>query len=328
MSSEILRRNQTDLDKIKLQKREWYYRNRKSVLKQQKTSEKKREYQKEWYLKNRDQKIQKSLKWTEENPEQRRLHIQKYVQKNSAKTKFWKPYNIPDHMQLEWIENFGRLETFDPSKGKLSKRLTLKIADLKESNHIIIKHHYLHRSRTMSQLSYWICIDEIQVGVISYSLPRISNQVDGIEPMNLLELARLWIHPSVQNLNYEDRNGKSHSLSIASCAMGKSMKRVKTDWYMKYPNLPKIDAIISWSDDKRHKGTIYKSSNFKVTGKSGGNSHGNGKRKDSGNYLPHKDFKNVKTRFLYKFPNSNLPVVTNSEEILENMVLESFDNLF
>ena len=56
--------------------------------------------------------------------------------------------------------------------------------------------------------------------------------------------------------------------------------------------------------------------------------HGDGKRKDSGNYLPHKDFKNVKTRFLYKFPNSNLPAVTNSEDILENMVLESFDNLF
>ena len=302
MSSEVLSRNQTDLDKIKLQKREWYYRNRKSVLKQQKTSEKKKEYQKEWYLKNRDQKIQKSLKWTEENPEQRRLHIQKYVQKNSAKTKFWKPYNIPDHMQLEWIENFGRLETFDPSKGKLSKRLTLKIADLKESNLIIIKHHYLHRSRTMSQLSYWICIDEIQVGVISYSLPRISNQVDGIEPMNLLELARLWIHPSVQNLNYEDRNGKSHSLSIASCAMGKSIKRVKTDWYMKYPNLPKIDAIISWSDDERHKGTIYRSSNFKETGKSGGNLHGTGtKRKEGGYYRLNKDFRHIKTRFLYKF---------------------------
>ena len=170
MSSEILSKNQTDLDKIK----------------QQKTSEKKKEYLRGWYLKNRDQRIQKSLKWTQENPDQRRLHIQKYVQKNYAKTKFWKPYNIPDHMQLEWIENFGRLETFYPSKGKLSKRLTLKIADLKESNLIIIKHHYLHRSRTMSQLSYWICIDEIQVGVISYSLPRISNQVDGIQPMNLL----------------------------------------------------------------------------------------------------------------------------------------------
>ena len=120
MSCEIQRRNQVDLDNIKIQKREWYYRNRKSVLKQQKTSQKKREYQKELYLKNRDQKIQKSLKWTEENPEQRRLHFQKYVQNNSAKTKFWKHYNIPDHMQLEWIENFGWLETFDPSKGKLS----------------------------------------------------------------------------------------------------------------------------------------------------------------------------------------------------------------
>ena len=56
--------------------------------------------------------------------------------------------------------------------------------------------------------------------------------------------------------------------------MGKSMKRVKTDWHMKYPNLPKIDSIISWSDDTRHKGTIYKSSNFKVDVKSGGNSMG------------------------------------------------------
>ena len=83
------------------------------------------------------------------------------------------------------------------------------------------------------------------------------------------------MHPSVQNLNYEDRNGKSHSLSIASCAMGKLMKRVKTDWHMKYPNLAKIDAIFSWCDDKRQKGTIYKLSNFKVTGKSGGKSRGN-----------------------------------------------------
>ena len=40
---------------------------------------------------------------------------------------------------------------------------------------------------------------------------------------------------------------------------------------------------------------------WKIGSKSGVNSHGNGKRKDSGNYLPHKDFKNVKTRFLYKF---------------------------
>ena len=165
---------------------------------------------------------------------------------------------------MEWIENFGRLQKFDQLKGKLSKRLTLEIAPLKESNLVIIHHHYLHRSRTMSQLSYWICIDEIPVGVILYSLPRINVPIDGIEPMNLLELARLWIHPSVQNLTYEDRNGKSHSLSVASCAMGNSIKRVKTDWYMKYSNLPKIDAVISWSDDKRQDCKISKSYNSKL----------------------------------------------------------------
>ena len=53
MNSGILSKKQSDLDKIKQQKREWYYRNRKSVLKQQKTSEKKKEYLKEWYQKNR-----------------------------------------------------------------------------------------------------------------------------------------------------------------------------------------------------------------------------------------------------------------------------------
>ena len=79
MSFEILSKNQTDLDKIKQQKREWYNRNKKKVLKQQKTSEKKKEYLREWYLKNRDEKIQKSLKWTKENPEKRQFAVKKYT---------------------------------------------------------------------------------------------------------------------------------------------------------------------------------------------------------------------------------------------------------
>ena len=50
MPSEILSKYQMNLDKIKQQKREWYKRNKKKVLKQQKTSEKKKEYLREWYL--------------------------------------------------------------------------------------------------------------------------------------------------------------------------------------------------------------------------------------------------------------------------------------
>ncbi len=84
--SQILSKNQTDLDKIKQQKREWYYRNRKSVLKQQKTSEKKKEYQKEWYLKNRTECIGKSREWILNHPTERMLIVQRYVQNKSSNT--------------------------------------------------------------------------------------------------------------------------------------------------------------------------------------------------------------------------------------------------
>ena len=43
MSTAFLRQNQTPEERIKQQKREWYYRNRKSVLKQQKKSEGRKE---------------------------------------------------------------------------------------------------------------------------------------------------------------------------------------------------------------------------------------------------------------------------------------------
>ena len=312
MSATFLRQNQTPEERIKQQKREWYYRNRKSVLRQQKKSEERKESKRNWYIKNREECVAKSLEWNQQNSNQRKEIVQNYTYRNSARTKFWKPYNVPTDSEMEWIENFGRLQNFDRSHGKLSKRLTLEIAPLKESNLVIIHHHYLHRSRTMSQLSYWICIDEIPVGVLLYSLPRVSVPIDGIEPMKLLELARLWIHPSVQNLSYKDRNGKSHSLSVASCAMGKSLRRIKKDWEEKYPTLPEVDAIVSWSDDVRHKGTIYKSSNFKETGKSGGNLHGTGtKRKDGGYYRLNKDFRHIKTRFLYKFYGSKMKKINS-----------------
>ena len=173
MSSEFLSQNQQSLDKIKQQKREWYYRNRKSVLRQQKKSEKKKEYLKGWYQKNRTECIGKSREWILNHPTARQSIVQKYVHKNSARTRFWKPYAIPTDSEMEWIENFGQLQNFDATNEKLSKRLTLEIADLKESSKIIKRHHYLHRGRTMSQLPYWICIDGEKVGVLLYSLPRV-----------------------------------------------------------------------------------------------------------------------------------------------------------
>ena len=79
-----LRQNQTPEERIKQQKREWYYRNRKSVLKQQKKSKDRKESKKEWYEKNREVCIAKSLDWNIQNPIQRKSTVQKYTHRNSA----------------------------------------------------------------------------------------------------------------------------------------------------------------------------------------------------------------------------------------------------
>ena len=65
MPSEILGLNQTPKERINQQKREWYKRNKKKVLKQQKTSVERKESKREWYLKNKDEHIQQCLKWND-----------------------------------------------------------------------------------------------------------------------------------------------------------------------------------------------------------------------------------------------------------------------
>ena len=95
MSAAFLRQNQTPEERIKQQKREWYYRNRKSVLKQQKKSEERKESKKEWYERNKKECIQSATKWIKENPEKRQLHIQNYVLKNSAPQDFGVPIIFP-----------------------------------------------------------------------------------------------------------------------------------------------------------------------------------------------------------------------------------------
>lgn len=153
----------------------------------------------------------------------------------------------------------------------------------------------------MAQLPYWIILDEIPVGVILFSLPRLSVPLFGVPPMNLLELARLWISPTVQKKFVSDTKGRKHALSIASCAMGKALRSAQKDWYAKYPKLPDILAIVSWADTMHHEGKIYRAANFKEMGTSGGSLHGNRRRNNGGKDQLNPDYKHVKTVFLYKF---------------------------
>ena len=106
MIDTFLRQNQTKEETIKQQKREWYYRNRKSVLRQQKKSEERKLSKRNWYIKNREECVAKSLEWNQQNSNQRKEIVQNYTYRNSARTKYWKPYNVPTNSEMEWIENF------------------------------------------------------------------------------------------------------------------------------------------------------------------------------------------------------------------------------
>ncbi len=203
---------------------------------------------------------------------------------------------------MEWIIGFGKYPSCDPNAGKLASRVALQIANLKEATRIIVYYHYLHRGRTMAQLPYWVLVDQRPVGALLFSLPRLSVPLHGIPPMNVLELARIWLSPDVQGGVTEDSQGRQHSVSIASCALGKALRRVREDWFQRYPNMPDICAVVSWADTVHHEGTIYKAANFEERGESGGSMHGNRRRPNGGRDQWNVDYAHVKSLFMYRFP--------------------------
>jgi|TARA_Y100000034_G_scaffold135929_1_gene209844 hypothetical protein len=214
--------------------------------------------------------------------------------------KGWFNYKPPTEVEMQWIKKFGQYPNFDPDNGKLTDRLTLEIANLKEATRIIVVYHYLHRGRTMAQLPYWILIDEVPVGLILFAYPRISVPLFDTPPLNILELARLWINPDVQDRGIKT-NGKHHAFSVASCAIGTALKRLQGDWYSKYPKSPDVLAVCSWADDAHHEGTVYKATNFEPRKKSGGSLHGARKRNNGGNDQMNADYLNVKTLWWRSF---------------------------
>ena len=213
----------------------------------------------------------------------------------------WGNAKPPSPAEAVWIDSFGQYPSFDLTRGKISTRVSLKIADLKQATRIIVRYHYLHRGRTMAQLPYWVLVDEVPVGVILYSLPRLSVPLFGIPPMNLAELARMWLSPDVQGKTVEDSDGLSHSLSVASCSVAKSLARIQKDWYKKYPHLPDVFAVVSWADNVHHEGVIYRACNFEEMGQSGGSMHGNRRRPNGGRDQLNSDYEHPKTMFFYRF---------------------------
>ena len=154
----------------------------------------------------------------------------------------------------------------------------------------------------MAQVAYWILLDGSRVGALSYALPRMSvrsAKYGGHSPMEILELARLWIHPDVQQRAVVDRSGRNHALSVASSSISKSLRVIRRDWHGKYPHLPMIKVVVSWADLERHQGTIYRAANFVEVGLAGGARRPEGDRERPREF--HHDYSHKKLAFLFKF---------------------------
>jgi hypothetical protein len=183
----------------------------------------------------------------------------------------------------------------------LKNRIGLEIANLQEATKVIVENHYLHRGRTMGQIAYWVTLDGQRCGVLLFALPRLSVKFRGHGPMNLVELARMWLHPDVQGLKVLDSKGVEHTFAVGTAAVGASLRRIRQDWHGKYPHLPLISACVSWADDVHHEGTIYRASNFKEVGKSGGSMHGTAKRKNGGRDKANADYVHPKSAFMFEY---------------------------
>lgn len=196
--------------------------------------------------------------------------------------------------------------------GTLRNRIGLEIANLQEATKVIVENHYLHRGRTMGQIAYWVTLDQQRCGVLLFALPRLSVNFRGHGPMNLIELARMWLHPSVQGLTVTDSRGMEHTFAVGTAAVGAALRRIRSDWHGKYPHLPLISACVSWADDVHHEGTIYRASNFTEVGKSGGSLHGTARRKNGGRDKANPDYIHPKSAFLFEYSK-----ILNDNQLLE-----------
>lgn len=181
----------------------------------------------------------------------------------------------------------------------LRHRVALSPAVLKDATAYIVENHYLHRGRRLAQVPYWVNLDEARIGVILFALPRLSVTYQGYHPMELLELARLWLEPEVQDRTVESSDGATHVLGVTSCAVAHALRRIRRDWSAKYPHLPRPHACVAWADLSLHTGTIYRATNFRRVGTGGGRPPGTWRRPTGGAHLQHTDYLRRKAAYIY-----------------------------
>lgn len=173
----------------------------------------------------------------------------------------------------------GQSVLFAPeSTEPLRKRVTVNLITTAQARHTLETFHYLHRARVGRQLNYAVEIDGVVDGVITFAYPMMVADLDGVACNQIVEFARLYLKQNIP-----------HS---ASCAIGKTLKRIKSDWSQMFPHADQIRLVVSWSDAFFHVGTVYKAANVRFLHRSKkgvGGKQTRGERKSYGDYNHAKD---------------------------------------
>jgi hypothetical protein len=158
---------------------------------------------------------------------------------------------------------------------KLRNRVGLQLADLEWANAMVEEHHYLHRAvhYRAHPFAYAVILDGQTCGVIVVATPHFTRQrglfgyPDLPTKWQVLVVSRLWLDPAVQG-----RQANGHASNVASCALGKMLRRVQRDWLdhhpPRYPDQPyHVRLMLAYADrGVGHEGTIYKAANFERWG--------------------------------------------------------------
>lgn len=167
----------------------------------------------------------------------------------------------------------------------LRKRVTVEIIKTNDARYILEKYHYLHRARVGRQINYSVSIDGVVDGVITFAYPMMNTPLAGVPSDELIEFARMFL--------------KSNIPHTATCAIGKVLKRVRSDWMILFPESKTPRLVVSWSDTEYHKGTIYKASNFIWLKRSHGQAPGNKSGSKRGERAKHGDYTHDKDCWIY-----------------------------
>jgi len=180
----------------------------------------------------------------------------------------------------------GQTTMFAPDAGfPLRRRVQVERITTGAAREVLERFHYLHRARVGRQINYSVAIDGMIDGVITYAYPMMSAPLCGVPSDELLEFARLYLHRNIPH--------------TASCAIGKSLKRLPCDWAILFPEAKKPILVVSWSDREYHIGTVYRAANFEWVKQTKGQPPGNSPNSKRGVRSPHGDYGHDKDCWVY-----------------------------